>query len=463
MAIIEVKHDPNIKLEEIIELNANPAPGEQDHVEANEYQQTKITGIIAPLIRLNNITINFGQIYSFKLENTNKFPTVNIIIGDAFDLIKSLDIPQTDNLLRVEILPPFDNAYKKINLRFYITDITISGEIVNISAIYNIPELYNCRLESFGEKTTYELFDEVSNKLQLGLASNISGTDDKRWIYCNNCSYKDILDKEIEYGGGNENIILDYWIDWHNYINLVDIRERYEAIDKNKDLKIWVNGGPTGIPQSEINQKVIIQELDGLISNARAMEGSPLYCVGYNIINNTGNNVFSGTDKVCEFYNISDLIGDSYLIQDNNANNDIFTKTIYLGEKFGEYNYLLQKICNSAFKQKIYTQCISVELGQPCLGLERGHRVNFEWYEINSIINPKKDIPTNSNILGDDGLDEQGNVRVPGRDEEVMNKQISGQYLILGSIITYNKINNKPIWKHKLLLGRPNSEINNYI
>jgi hypothetical protein len=71
----------------------------------------------------------------------------------------------------------------------------------------------------------------------LGLASNLSNTEDKRYIYCNNINYVDSIDREIKFGG-SESVILDSWVDYWNYINIVDIFERYNSIDS--DLKLWV-------------------------------------------------------------------------------------------------------------------------------------------------------------------------------------------------------------------------------
>jgi hypothetical protein len=111
------------------------------------------------------------------------------------------------------------------------------GTKLYISGIYKIPELYGSRLKSYGEITTYDYLTQIANDTSLGLASNLSNTEDKRYIYCNNINYVDSIDREIKFGG-NESVILDSWVDYWNYINIVDIFERYNSIDS--DLKLWV-------------------------------------------------------------------------------------------------------------------------------------------------------------------------------------------------------------------------------
>ena len=43
------------------------------------------------------------------------------------------------------------------------------------------------------------------------------------------------MDSEIQYSNATEHII-DWWIDLWNNINLADIKERYESIDKEN---VW--------------------------------------------------------------------------------------------------------------------------------------------------------------------------------------------------------------------------------
>lgn len=460
MAAITVQYDPQIELSEITVQNVAIAPEENPDVLHSEYQQTRITGIISPLVKLNNVAIDFSDIKSFRLESYGPFPSISMCIRDSIGFTRTVDQPQVDNILRVEILPQFDGVYSKINLNFYITDISIVGEDIYVQAIYNIPNLYNCRLQSLGNISSWEMFDTICKELQLGFASNISEVNDKRWIYCNNCSYYDLMEKEIQYSG-EEQKIMDYWVDWWNYLNFADIMERFTAIDDPNDLTVWVQ---SGIPNSATGSadKIEPSEADALISNDILYKSSPLYCDSYITVNNTGPNVLNGTDKVCEWYDNNEMAGASKLIQDTNASNDIFTKTLYLGTHFGETNYLLQKVCNEAYKQKVNAQCIKVFLNMPCFGLQRGHRVQFEWKDSNLITRSgDPDIETNTpmmtNVTNDNGSDEVG------MDDFVINKQISGQYLIVGSEIIFNMEGNKPVWKHVLLLSRPNDKINTYM
>ena len=64
MPIIEVKFDPKLEFKPIEEPMYSPAP---DDDTGNDYQQTKITGIVQPLIKVNNTVIPFDGVVSFEL------------------------------------------------------------------------------------------------------------------------------------------------------------------------------------------------------------------------------------------------------------------------------------------------------------------------------------------------------------------------------------------------------------
>ena len=81
-----------------------------------EIQQTSVFGIQSPLIAIDNVVIDFNDIQSFNLRSTGVLPELEMIVFDKYDLISSIDTPGMDNEVRVQILPQFENAYKKIKL-----------------------------------------------------------------------------------------------------------------------------------------------------------------------------------------------------------------------------------------------------------------------------------------------------------------------------------------------------------
>lgn len=453
MAQITVKYDPCLKIEEIEEPMYATSRNECEEDRPAEVQQTKMTGILSPLIKVNNILILWDKVTRFELSSTKFLPELSFTFKDDLSFTKSLDQPGNDNLVLVQILPPFENAYKKINLRFFIDDVRIVGENVTINAKYNIPELYQDKLESLGKLTTYNFFDKVAKDCELGFASNLDGTEDERYIYIRNTNYLRTIANQIRISG-KENCVLDAWIDFHNYIVLCDMLERYNAIES--EIKVWT--APNVIPDINNNgEEIKAIEEDAILSNAIGVRDTQLYITDYTVNNNAGKNLKTGTDKVVQSYYMGKYEPSSILIQDGDVKKDTFVKTIYKGEVFGDYDYFSSELCRTSFLQKINTNTIEVALRTPLLGLERGGKVNLQWYEANEIatvIKNENEIETNIPNVEDDGTNENPQMMT-------LNKQVSGQYFIIGTRIKF--LGFEEGWKYILTLTRPTDQVNTYL
>ena len=300
MAQITVKYDPTLEIEEIVEpmsaVSQNEMPGAGNSV----IQQTKVTGIVSPLIKVNNILILWNKVTRFELSSTGFLPELYFTFKDDLGFTKSLDQPGNDNLVLVQILPPFEDAYKKINLRFFIDNVSIKGDKVSISAKYNVPLLYQDKLQSLGKLSTYNYIDKIATECGLGFATNIEGVEDERYIYIRNTNYLNSVNNEIK-KSGTEECILDSWVDFHNYMILCDIFERYNAIDE--EIKIWT--APSTVIDTENNgEPIVAKEEDAILSNSVGALNTQLYISDYTVNNEAGKNIRFGTDKVIQSYYI---------------------------------------------------------------------------------------------------------------------------------------------------------------
>lgn len=457
MAVIQLEFDNTLKKSDIIIPIQSVSTGdgniEDSSGDMTDKSQLQVFGIQVPLISINNTVIDFDAVSYFDLSSNGELPVLTLTVEDRYELIGNIDKPKHDNEVRVQILPKFDNAYKKINLTFYITNINIFGKNIRLSCIYKLSKLTSSKFEALGELDTYTLFKNAAIDTGLGYATNIAEGTDKRYIYCNNKSWLDTLNNEIQFSG-NDSQVLDWWIDFWDNINLADIHERYLSTDTDEDIKIWVTGQINEVGK-DINIECI--EVPAVLTTHPGMERSELFVTDYNIVNNPGIQVIEGSDKL---YSVYEDHKDEYLdhlIQDGDVKEDIFTIFKYLGETYSTYNYLLQKELRSAFLQKINSECIKITLKSPVLGLMRGHKVNFIHYVNNDILENKIKILEANNVvdrniesnisLSDYEITSDGDTA--GRFK--IDKTSSGQYLITSINIIYS--NNE--WKYILTLNRP--------
>ena len=447
---IELKFDNKLEFPDITMFELNPGPTESENGVQSTMDQTRLYGITAPLVKVNNITIPFNSIISFELRNT-QIPTLSITINDQLDIIETFDKPKSDNLVQVQILPPFDDAYKKINMLFFITNYTVIRRTIRINAVYMVPHLYDSIMKAYGKTTTYEFFESIAKELKLGFCSNVAGTNDSRYIYIPNCKYIDQMNTEVTYCG-TEQEDFEWWIDYWNNINLVDVQERMETIDE--DLTIWAYPHRYVDTESSSVNDPVIQPC--MISNHYAFRDNQMYIASYEDLFNPGANI-DGTDKIVATYNMDSCEEDTIFLQDGDVTNDIYTKYVYMGENFGEYKYLYSSAYRGMLQQKRSNNRIKVSMFTPQLALMKGHKVDFMWFKTGEMVKgiSKADINTNTPA---------GNIDQTDSTEEdfILDKQISGQYYIEEVNLIFKNNGQAYNWEQELILSRPTDQIEYY-
>jgi hypothetical protein len=77
------------------------------------------------------------------------------------------------------------------------------------------------------------------------------------------------------------------------------------------------------------------------------------------------------------------------------------------------------------------------------------------WYELNELVNSiKNENQIETNIPESPYENKEDN-------QFTLNKQVSGQYLIIGTRIQYKGLDNG--WKYTLILSRPANQVNKYL
>lgn len=421
-----------------------------------EIQQTQVHGILSPLIMINKTVIDFDSVIDFSLKSIGPLPSLSVIVFDRYNLISSLDTPGMDNEIRIQILPQFDGKYKKIDMTFFISNIKVmNGNTINLTGVYKSQSLNQTQFKSFGKINTYNLVTNIAKETQLGFATNVKSSQDERYVYCDNKTYIELMSREILRSGG-DHIVYDWWIDFWNNINFVDIYERYNAIDDRKDMKIWVSGQSGEVTEGS---KIIPIETEANINNHPATSNLELAVKHYSIKNKSNSSVNQGTDKLYSIYLNDKYEHMDYLIQDGDIKKDIFCRYEYLGEVYGDYDYLLAEKKCSSFLQKINSESVEVVLKQPTLGLMRGHKVNFVWYNNDSQLANKKTALSNKGLLNnvDTNIPLNETVTIDRFDNDSagsfeIDKSISGQYLITACNMRYSNANG---WEYILTINKP--------
>ena len=459
--MIKVLRDPSLKKPKIEVLHNTEQ--EKDTM----IDQTKVFGTMVPLVAIDGIAIDFSEVQTLRIENTfsTKLPTCEFSFLDSKGLFKNYYSTKA-HYIQIIILPPFDNAYKKINLVFEISKFNVdSSTIAEISGtgIYKCNELYDSRFEFLGSDiSTFELFNIISENTKLGMASNISEStiNDKRFINIPHISYKDLMDSEISKSGANENVVLDYWIDYWDYLNINNVFKLFinNSGSKPELSKVWVASNNMAVSTVDNVEPV---KVDMALSNHPALSGTDLFIKDHSIEQNITKLKNSGTSKVLSIYNnntkewVDHTIEVSNISNNQNNNsdstNEFFvspTKTTfeYTGELYENYDSYFSNRARETFLKKITKEIHYFTLTKPILGVLKGDTFEVHYFTNDSMNTDYQDADkdTRTYLKNEDNNPSNGNKPNNSNTTNIntenltKNIEVSGIFKVLGSTIHFD-------------------------
>lgn len=437
--MITVKHDPDIKVPEI-----RVPIQEETELRRPEY----VIGIISPLVSINGILVNFDDVEYLRIDASKAVPTIEFECNDYNGTIKKFEDVGKDNYIQIQVLPPFDDAYKKVNLIFYIENMQVGATISGRGSL-KVPDFTKAQFECLGEVSTYELFSELSKKCKLGFASNIESTQDKRYINCNYKSYKELLSSEIELSESSRVMVLDWWLDlWHNIV-LCDIYKRSSSTDNIEDMRVWISDG-----NENATSQIQPVHTDLVFNNSPASQNSELFIETLEPIKHTYKNL--SNQQVSTIYSMDKMCYLDHQLGD--SKHDPTYKYDYRGEIYGEYDYMFAKETREYYMRYKTAEQLRITTKTPLLGVNRGDQCRVVYYEPGTQTNMKRQDLEKLGLpkLDDLNLGWLKDYILEG-DSMVLNYIHSGQYMVLGYTIEYSHG-----WNYTLDLIRVSPKVDIY-
>ena len=437
MQTITVKRDPGLKKPELSVLHNTEQ--EKD----TRIDQTKIFGTLVPLISIDGIAIDFHEVRTLKIDNspTSKLPTCSFAFIDSKGLFKNYHT--SPSYVQIIIIPPFDNAYKKINLVFDIAKFNVNGSDIDGTGTYRCDKLYDTAFECLGSGvSTYDLFNMISEKTQLGLAGNIESSEDKRFINIAHKSYLDTINFEIGKSIANENTVLDYWVDYWDYINLCNIYSLYEVTGSGNPstpplTKVWISSNTDAVTTSE---EVIPMEIECTFTNHPTLSTTELTIKNYELITNNTKYKSAGTGRVISVYNntTKEWVDHTVEMAENGKDKIKRTTFEYTGEQYEPYDAYFSSIARDTYLRKISKKIHKFTLTKPILGLLRGDTFEVIYFENDAI---KTAYEANSKELQEysNGKTEDKNKLIKTEDL-TKNEEVSGKFKVIGTSISFDNV-----------------------
>ena len=484
-----VAHDPTLKIEGIAKLYSNQHKVEMEDNELstnNEYDALLTDGIMYPLVVINNRNISNNDILSFQLDYTDFVPTIKLIIHDLHETEQKINSTQMSGLIRVAMISPVDNVYKKILMNFKITNARVNPtnrSIVTYYGEYNIPKFKQinnghiwmqnvcsksdvCNQGGHINANTWEMLHYIAEVSNLGFACTKQCKEINDRVIRNIFSqrYDQYIKHQLLHSGLTEENIFDAWVDLYGYIVMINVAWVLNQDIEPDDLTIETNTGihpssndlPDQKPQTT-SRTLTNYNLTGTVSN--------IEIDSYNI-NISNDAVHFGTLEHSYSYkfkaNKTELeeidiqtkqnsIDGDFIEEYNTGKNRPIPSFDFCDDEYtglsGGYDLNNQKTIRTAFFRKHRQSILEVVLKNYNLGLQRGTLVNIAIFD-NDPINKKITFANVTNLAEASEEIEEDRSNIPNEinEEDIIqddgaympNFKLSGLYYIDGMKFEYS-------------------------
>lgn len=485
-----VCHDPSLKIEGIVRLYSSQNKVEMEDGELsgnNKYEATKIDGILYPLVCINDRNIENNDILSMIIDYTDFLPSIVITIHDEHESEQKLNSSQMSGLIRVAMISPVDNVYKKILLNFRILDVKvdpIKTSIIKYYGEFNIPgfkpinmmhiwmpvpcpKAITCQQGGHINANTWEMLHAIAGMSGLGFAATKQCKEIPDHIVRNIYSqrFDQYIKQQLLHCGTDEENIFDAWVDLYGYIVMVNVPWVLKQEIKASDLTIVANKGmhpssnnlpdqkPETVERTLTNYNLVgtitnleIQSYNMIISNNSVEKGTLEHVYMYKFkVNKTDLNENDVQTK-------QNSIDGQFLEDYNTGKNRPIPKFDFNDDAYtglsGGYDVHNQKIIRNAFFRKRRQQILEVVLKHLNFGLQRGTLVNITIFD-NDPANKKITFENVSNLMEPNNEIEEDNPQLPPEINKedltlddgayMPNFKLSGLYYIDGMRFEYNQ------------------------
>lgn len=374
--------------------------------------QTKVAGIIFPIVRIDAHVIQQQNILKLKLSYTGFTPSLSLTIVKYPELVANTT--GMVNKITVIMIPPVDGTYKKISLDFYITNVTDLGNKVTYSCDYFYPALQKRYTKAIKNESgtskinTYDLFSSIAAECQLGFAATTMCKEiaDTKARLTRNQSYINTIYEHLKFSGLDENSFLDGWIDVFGYLVLVNISNIFSSKVQSNELSmkelvgINTTDGTTeaknieysteDVMRSFTNWKIAGKKTANKIKDYKWVVDNGL------IMQNGTDNTFYYLNHIVNGTGTNNISEERVLIEEDSADGKnfkdayTFERKAYIGTEMGSTEegntpVLIQEKKRNAFFAKHRSKILKIQLEDLNVFIERGILVNIMIYEYDRV------------------------------------------------------------------------------
>jgi hypothetical protein len=490
-AILQYRN-PDIFLDELSVMDTSDQKGDPQVNDTKTGNiQKKYFGMAEPLIRINSVIVK-GLTY-FKLDLTGFKPTVIFRFQTIDERFIFTSFPKDGDIFSIYIRA-FGEMFKPIRMDFIITEVispfsksspnldednsfeASSGRFQTYTIIgeVRIPKLYKHMSKVFKGNSSDALI-KIAEDLGLGYSSNEAKTNDSmNWI-SPNVDYENLIKQIVSSSWLGEEDYFDCWIDQYYNINLVNLKKQFD--EQNSQLEtIRMAYGADYVSDLAPGADTMEVEFPVLLTNSTNYSKSPLFITSLSLEQHAGqiNNELGYFQKLQFYddklksdkpknkfieYNLESVtnkdLGSRDVINKGRLGESIYKEEIkktYIGTMYFENvheNFHQAQVQNILNRNDSYKILLRVKNRAWTPFLYRG-----QTFPVNIMTEGSTTVSGDSKYTAASG---DGTSLAPPPDKRIPNIFLSGNYVVLGFNIEYNK---KDGMHQTMLLGKKQWTLN---
>jgi len=207
-----------------IELSELSVPNSEEKKEYNSTNPNMALGLYSPIIQINDKYFDHYSITSSVIEVGDFLPKLTISIKDD-ERILSNQAAVTDSIVKLFVRSK-NKDFKPIRQDYKITSFSKFDSIVYITAVLNLPDLFNEKIISYGKLSSFDTLKKIAKDLKLGFASNETSTNDSMCHVCPSLSLSDFIQNDIIPSiYKDDSSFFKVFIDQFYYLNIIEINK----------------------------------------------------------------------------------------------------------------------------------------------------------------------------------------------------------------------------------------------
>lgn len=442
---------------------------------------SKTLGALFPLIQIRNIRIDYEHLSFFELDLFNRIPRLNLVFNDAQGKF-NIESPLDGDIISVYLKAPHVESQRPIRIDFDILDIDSDpkSKTFSVSGIMKIPNIFKETCKGLKENTSFEHLLSLAEELGIGFASNITSTSDSMTRLLPYITYEEFINETVQNAYSDDKSFFDWFIDPFYYLCFVNVNNQITTELEPQEVNITSSAN---FGANTINEDVKDSFTGPLIlTNDPKMGTFNVFISNWSLKSSFASKwIKSGYSRIMQFFDIDEKNSESeylnkikiesltttgaensFILLKGKSGDDFYknqTKYKWMGKQISNSvggavhdNYLYANVLNFQNNTDLTKMNLSVLVNGLNLNIYKYMSIPVHIYEggnekINKLKQRDKDLGEDDNLKTFEQDDDLGT----DIDDKILNKFISGNYLVTGLSYVYTKGNTI---KTKLQLSR---------